>query len=91
MANVEKGHVWSAPSWQQLPSRMQHWSVRPCARPVFAAHMTAGHNALRGSGLEQLRAFDNASGLVGDKANTGGVDCAVGGHVDLAKFIRKEI
>ncbi len=53
--------------------------------------MTAGHNALRGSGLEQLRAFDNASGLVGDKANTGGVDCAVGGHVDLAKFIRKEI
>jgi hypothetical protein len=26
----------------------------------FAAHMTAGHNAFRGSGPNQLRAFDNA-------------------------------
>ena len=54
-------HVWTAPSWQELPSRMQHWSVRPCVRP----HTTAGHNALRGSGPEQLRAFDNAWGQVG--------------------------
>src|SRR5712672_141205 len=28
---------------------LQHWSVQPCVRPVDAVHMTAGHNALRGS------------------------------------------
>ena len=28
----------------------QRWSVQPCVRPVDAVHMTAGHNALRGSG-----------------------------------------
>src|SRR3981081_1074066 len=38
-------HVWTAPSWQGLSSRLQHWSVRPCVRPVDAVHMTAGHNA----------------------------------------------
>jgi len=27
----------------------------------------------------------------GDKASMGGVDCAVGSHLDLARFIRKEI
>jgi hypothetical protein len=27
----------------------RRWSVRRCARPVGAVHMTAGHNALRGS------------------------------------------
>ena len=43
-------HVWTAPSWQEESSRMQPWSVRPCVRPFDAAHMTAGHNALRGSG-----------------------------------------
>ena len=43
-------------------SRMQHWSVRPCTRPVFFVCMTAGHNALRGSGPEQHLAFDNAWG-----------------------------
>ena len=26
------------------------WSVQPCVRPVSAVRMTAGHNALRGSG-----------------------------------------
>jgi hypothetical protein len=41
------------------------WSVRPCVRPVCAVHMTAGHNALRGSGPGQNRAFDNALALVG--------------------------
>ena len=25
---------------------LQHWSVQPCVRPLDAAHMTAGHNAL---------------------------------------------
>ena len=39
--------------------------VRPCVRPVCAVHMTAGHNALRGSGPDQLHAFDNAWGQVG--------------------------
>jgi hypothetical protein len=40
---------------------LQHWSVQPCVRPFDAVHMTAGHNALRGSGPDQTRAFDNAS------------------------------
>src|SRR3954451_2036885 len=38
-------HVWTAPSWQELSSRLQHWSVQPCVRPLDAVHMTAGHNA----------------------------------------------
>jgi hypothetical protein len=33
--------------------RLQHWSVQPCVRPFYAVHMTAGHNALRGSGPDQ--------------------------------------
>ena len=52
-------HVWTAPSWQGLSSRLQHWSVQPCVRPLDAVHMTAGHNALRGSGPGQKPAFDN--------------------------------
>jgi hypothetical protein len=39
--------------------------VRPCVRPVDAVHMTAGHNALRGSGPGQKPAFDNALAQVG--------------------------
>ena len=58
-------HVWTAPSWQELFSRVQNWSVRPCVRPFSAAHMTAGHNALRGSGPDRKPAFDNASGQLG--------------------------
>ena len=54
-----KCHVWTAPSWQELSSRLQHWSVQPCVRPLDAVHMTAGHNALRGSGPGQKPAFDN--------------------------------
>jgi hypothetical protein len=53
-------HVWTAPGWQGISSRLQAWSEQPCVRPVSAAHVTAGHNALRGSGPGQLRAFDNA-------------------------------
>ena len=34
------------------------WSVQPCVRPVSAAHKAAGHNAFRGSGPGQNRAFD---------------------------------
>src|ERR1700686_125551 len=58
-------HVWTAPSWQGLSSRLQHWSVQPCVRPVGAVRMTAGHNALRGSGPGQKPAFDYAMALVG--------------------------
>jgi hypothetical protein len=54
-----KCHVWTAPSWQELSSRLQHWSVRPCVRPLGAVDMTAGHNALRGSGPGQKHAFEN--------------------------------
>src|SRR6476659_5689113 len=58
-------HVWTAPSWQELFSRVQHWSVRPCVRPFSAVHMTAGHNGLRGSGPDQQLAFKNAMAHVG--------------------------
>ena len=34
-------------------SRLQNGSVRPCVRPFSAVHMTAGHNALRGSGPDR--------------------------------------
>ena len=38
-------------------SRRSRWSVQPCVRPVSAVRMTAGHNALRGSGPGQKPAF----------------------------------
>jgi hypothetical protein len=41
------------------------WSVQPCVRPFGAVHMTAGHNALRGSGPGQNRAFKDAVALMG--------------------------
>src|SRR5258707_10734976 len=44
---------------------LQAWSVLPCVRPLGAVHMTAGHNALRGSGPGQNRAFDDAMAQVG--------------------------
>jgi hypothetical protein len=59
------GHVWTAPGWQGISSRWQAWSEQPCVRPVSAVHMTAGHNALRGSGPGQKHAFDNALAQVG--------------------------
>ena len=43
----------------------QAWSVQPCVRPLSAVHMTAGHNALRGSGPGQKNAFDDALARVG--------------------------
>jgi hypothetical protein len=43
----------------------QAWSVLPCVRPLSAVHMTAGHNALRGSGPGQQHAFDDAMAQVG--------------------------
>ena len=59
VGTAEKCHVWTAPSWQELSSRLRHWSAQPCVRPLDAVHMTAGHNALRGSGPGQKPAFDN--------------------------------
>jgi hypothetical protein len=44
---------------------LQHWSVQPCVRPFNAVHLTAGHNALRGSGPDQQLAFKNAMAHVG--------------------------
>src|SRR5450759_1306011 len=44
---------------------LQHWSVQPCVRSFNEAHMTAGHNALRGSGPDQQQlAFKNAPACV---------------------------
>jgi hypothetical protein len=43
----------------------QAWSVQPCVRPLNAVQMTAGHNALRGSGPGQQLAFKNAVAQVG--------------------------
>jgi len=59
------GHVWTAPSWQGQSSRRRLWSVQPCVRPLNAVHMTAGHNALRGSGPGQKHAFEDAVAHVG--------------------------
>ena len=53
------GRVWTAPSWQELSSGLQHWSAQPCVRPLDAVHITAGHDALHGSGPGQKPAFDN--------------------------------
>src|SRR6185312_3628079 len=54
-----------APSWQELSSGKQHWSVQPCVRPLSEAHRAAGHNVLRGSGPDQKLAFDNAMAQTG--------------------------
>src|SRR5215472_12063335 len=43
----------------------QAWSVQPCVRPLSAVRMTAGHNALRGSGPGHNPAFDHALAHVG--------------------------
>ncbi len=59
------GHVWTAPGWQEFSSRKEQWSEQPCVRPVSAVHVTAGHNALRGSGPGQFHAFDHAVARVG--------------------------
>ena len=60
-----KCHVWTAPGWQVKTSRR---SIGRCSH-VFglfdAVHMTAGHNALRGSGPGQKPAFYDALALMG--------------------------
>ena len=71
-ADIHQGglHVRLVPcvdgSWlasQNFTSRC--WSVQPCVRPVSAVRMTAGHNALRGSGPGQQPAFNDALAHVG--------------------------
>jgi hypothetical protein len=59
------GHVWTAPGWQEESSRRSLWSEQPCVRPLSAVPMTAGHNALRGSGPDQKHAFGDAMARVG--------------------------
>ena len=63
--SIQKCHVWTAPGWQETFFTSQAWSVLPCVRPLSAVHMTAGHNALRGSGPGQQPAFDDAMAQVG--------------------------
>ena len=50
-------HVSTARGWQGV-STSRRW--QPCVLPMVAVHMTAGHNALRGSGRGQFPVFDNA-------------------------------
>jgi hypothetical protein len=73
-----KCHVWTAPSWQGESSRSRGWSVQPCVRPVSAVRMTAGHNALRGSGPGRKLAF--AAGSAGCEEIPG--ECGNPGQAD---------
>src|SRR5215467_5501997 len=41
------------------------WSEQPCVRPVSAVHVTAGHNALRGSGPGQKARIRQCAGPSG--------------------------
>jgi hypothetical protein len=34
------GHVWTAPDWQEVSSRVQQWSEQRCVRSVGAVHVT---------------------------------------------------
>src|SRR5262249_46599355 len=66
----QSGNVGKAPMCGRLPvgKAFLHGAagrLRPCVRPIHAVHMTAGHNALRGSGPGQKHAFDDAMALVG--------------------------
>ena len=59
------GHAWTAPCCQEFSACLQPWSEQPCVRPFTAVHMTAGHNALRGSGPSQQVAFRDAMAQLG--------------------------
>jgi hypothetical protein len=56
---------YTAPSWQEFFSRFAALVGAASVRPLNAVHMTAGHNALRGSGPDQQLAFKNAMADVG--------------------------
>jgi len=49
----------------RVAGTVQRWSVQPCVRPLNAARMAAGQNALRGSGPGQKHAFSDALAHVG--------------------------
>src|SRR5262249_36374834 len=66
-----KGHVWTAPGWQELFSRLQRWSVRPCPhRPLSrdtkepawrrASAMTLPHRPLAAATLSRRRGGSTA-------------------------------
>src|SRR5262245_12981956 len=82
-----KGHVWTAPGWQELFSRLQPWSVQPCVRRVRAAH-AAGHNALRGSGPGQIQDTAIAMSALPPKADmcSAARDVRFGPKADIARF-----
>ncbi len=48
------GHVWMAP-WQELSDLLHIGQVRSCFRPVCAAGLAAGHNAMRGASQSLAR------------------------------------
>ena len=52
-------HVWTAPSWQELSSRLQHWSVQPCVRPHMMVSPSSAELGRPRSkaGLSSLQAF----------------------------------
>src|SRR5262249_44603941 len=58
-------HVWTAPGWQEESSRRRLSRCSHVFGLFCAVHMTAGHNALRGSGPSQFPAFENAMAQVG--------------------------
>jgi hypothetical protein len=58
-------HVWTAPGWQEESSRSRLGRYSHVFGLLNAVHMTAGHNALRGSGPGQNPAFENAMAQVG--------------------------
>ena len=58
-------HVWTAPSWQVKTSRCVAGRCSHVFGLFCAVHMTAGHNARRGSGPGQKPAFDDALAHVG--------------------------
>jgi len=60
---VAKGPCVGGSGWQEESSLAA--LEQPCVRPVCAVLLTAGHNALRGSGPGQKHAFDNALAHVG--------------------------
>jgi hypothetical protein len=53
------GHVWTAP-WQELSDLAAALVGCGHVRPVCAAGVAAGHNALRGSGPNRKHAFKDA-------------------------------
>src|SRR4029450_3000865 len=63
--NEPKGHVWTAPGWQEESSRCRVGRCSHVFGLIARFTMTAGHNALRGSGPGQKHAFEDAVALMG--------------------------